>query len=207
MSREAAAQPIAQQTVDAFLESLSAKVPTPGGGASAAMTGATAAATAAMVVSYSLGRKSLAECEGINQNAMARLNRARQMFLQLGDEDAVGYGKLNALWKLDQDDPKRVEQWDEAVRGAIMPPRAMLALALELLGLCEKLVETTNTQLRSDLGVAAVLAEAAARAAAWNIRINIPLLPEGERDELADVVRTMLGRVRALSERIETGCA
>lgn len=207
MSSDPAAQSIASQPVGAFLESLAAKVPTPGGGASAAITGATAAATAAMVVSYSLGKKSLSECEGINQNAMARLTRARQMFLQLGDEDAEGYGKLNELWKLDKDDPKRVEQWDEAVRGAITPPRAMLALALELLQLCEKLIESTNTQLRSDLGVAAVLGEAAARAAAWNVRINIPLLPEDEREELGDVVRTMVARAGELCERIESGCA
>lgn len=206
MSSETAAQPIAARSVESFLDALSAKVPTPGGGASAAITGATASATAAMVVNYSIGKKSLSECEGINQNAMARLTRARQMFLQLGDEDAEGYGKLNALWKLDKDDPERVEHWDEAVRGAITPPRAMLALAIELLQLCEKLVETTSTQLRSDLGVAAVLGEAAARAAAWNVRINIPLLPEDEREELADVVRTMVDRAGELCERIESGC-
>ena len=207
MSSETAAKTIASQPVGAFLESLSAKVPTPGGGASAAVTGATAAATAAMVVSYSLGKKSLAECEGVNQNAMARLTRARQMFLQLGDEDAEGYGVLNELWKLDKSDPKRIEQWDDAVQGAITPPRAMLAMALELLRLCEKLVSTTNKQLKSDLGVAAVLGEAAARSAAWNVRINIPLLPEDQRDELRSAVDVMLDQARALSDTIEKGCA
>ncbi len=198
---------IAAQSVGAFLEALSAKVPTPGGGASAAITGATAAATAAMVVSYSLGKKSLAECEEVNQNAMARLTRARLMFLQLGDEDAEGYGVLNALWKLDKDDPQRVAQWDDAVRGAITPPRAMLALALELLRLCEKLVDSTNKQLKSDLGVAAVLAQAAARSAAWNVRINIPLLPEQEQPELSEAVDAMLAQANDTCARIESGCS
>lgn len=207
MSSDTAAQPIATQPVGAFLDSLGAKVPTPGGGASAAITGATAAATAAMVVSYSLGKKSLAECEDVNQNAMARLTRARQMFLQLGDEDAEGYGVLNALWKLDKDDPKRVEGWDIAVQGAITPPRAMLALSLELLRLCEQLVETTNKQLKSDLGVAAVLGEAAARSAAWNVRINIPLLPENQQGELREAVKVMLEQAATLSAGIESGCA
>lgn len=207
MSSETDAKPITSQSVGAFLDSLAAKVPTPGGGAAAAIAGATAAATAAMVVSYSLGKKSLSECEGINQNAMARLTRARQMFLQLGDEDAAGYGKLNALWKLDKDDPQRIEQWDEAVRGAITPPRAMLAMSLELLRLCELLVKTTNTQLKSDLGVAAVLGQAAARSAAWNVRINIPLMPEDQRDELHSAVDVMLEQAQALCASIESGCA
>lgn len=207
MSSDTAAQSIASQPVGAFLETLAAKVPTPGGGASAAITGATAAATAAMVVSYSLGKKTLAECEEMNQNAMARLTRARLMFLQLGDEDAEGYGALNALWKLDKDDPKRIEQWDDAVKGAITPPRAMLALSLELLRLCEKLVDSTNKQLKSDLGIAGVLGEAAARSAAWSVRINIPLLPENQQDELRQTVDVMLEQARTLCASIESGCA
>ena len=207
MSSESAAQPIASQSVDAFLDALSEKIPTPGGGASAAIVGATAAATAAMVVSYSIGKKSLAEHEEHNQNAMTQLTRARQMFLQLGDEDAQGYAKLNALWGLEKDDPERVEQWDSAVQGAIAPPRAMLALANELLRLCVSLIETTNKQLRSDLGVAAVLGEAAARSAAWNVRINIPLMPVDQHEALGTSVETMLEQSRTLSERVESGCA
>jgi formiminotetrahydrofolate cyclodeaminase len=207
MSSDPAAQSIATQPVGAFLESLAAKVPTPGGGASASITGATAAATAAMVVSYSVGKKKLAEHEEHNQNAMLQLTRARAMFLQLGDEDAQGYGALNALWGLDKDDPKRIAGWDEAVQGAIAPPRAMLALSLELLRLCASLVNTTNKQLRSDLGVAAVLGEAAARSAAWNVRINIPLLPEAEQNEMQVTVGVMLEQASALCASIESGCA
>lgn len=198
---------ISASSVGGFLEQLSAKVPAPGGGAAAALTGATAAATAAMVVSYSLGKKSLAEFEDVNENAMAQLTRARLMFLSLGDEDAIGYGQLNALWKLDKDDPIRVAKWDDAVAGAIAPPRAMLALSIELLRLCQRLIETTNKQLKSDLGVAAVLGQATARSAAWNIRINIPLLPESEQLDARDAVDVMLENAKILCKTIELGCA
>ncbi len=200
-------KPIAGQPIDAFFEALSSKAPTPGGGAAAALTGATAAATAGMVVSYSLGKKSLAECEEINQNAMARLTRARRMFLQLGDEDAQGYGALNALWTLDKEDPRRREGWDRAVAGAIAPPRAMLALSVELLRLCEKLVETTNSHLRSDLAVAAVLAQGAGRSAAWSVRVNIPLLPEGDQGQMHEAIAVMLGDAGRICAHIESGCA
>lgn len=198
--------PIARQPVNAFLGALAAKVPTPGGGASAGVVGATAAATAAMVVSYSLGKKSLFEHEESNQNALARLTRTREMFLQLGDEDAVGYGALNALWTLDKDDPKRRDGWDQAVAGAIAPPRAMLALSVELLRLCQKLVGTTTKQLRSDLAIGAVLAQAAARASAWNINANIPLLPEGQQGQMRETVAAMLEEAGRICGRIESGC-
>lgn len=195
------------QPIGAFLDALASKAPTPGGGASAALTGATAAATACMVLSYSIGKKKLAEHEKHNTDAMNQLTRARAMFLQLAHDDASGYGELNALWSLDKDDPQRVARWDDAVLGAITPPRAMTVLGLEVLRVCETLVGTTNTMLRSDLGVAAVLAQAASRAGAWSVNINIPLLPEDQRQPVRDEVARTLGSCAELCARIEEGCA
>lgn len=195
------------QTITDFLDELSAKQPTPGGGAAAALTGATAAATASMVVSYSLGKKKLAEHEESNQSSSEQLARARAMFLQLAQEDAEGYGVLNTLWSLDKDDPKRVKEWDGAVAGAIAPPRAMLALAVDLLIRIESIVATTNRMLKSDLGVAAVLAEAAARSAAWNIRINLSLVDDETNKRISDEIDAELARASTLCAEIEQGCA
>jgi len=197
---------LASQSISGFLESLNAKAPTPGGGAAAAITGATAAAAAGMVVSYSVDKKSLSEFKQLNTDAQNQLNRAREMFLMLGDEDAAGYGELNSLWKLDKEDPDRIARWDDAVAGAIGPPKAMLALALDALRLCEQLIGTTNRQLKSDLGVAAVLFEATARSAAWNVRINIPLLESTLQAAARDEVDSLLKSAGDLCETIETGC-
>lgn len=198
---------LAGQSVDCFLESLNAKVPTPGGGAAAAITGATAAASAGMVVSYSVNKKSLAEHAGFNAEAQKKLNNLRAEFLSLGDADAIGYGELNALWKLDKEDPKRIDRWDDAVAGAIAPPRAMLEKSVELLELCKALITTTNKQLKSDLGVAAVLGQASARAAAWNVRINISLMPENTHSTWNTEVDDMLKAADELCNTIELGCA
>jgi len=195
------------QTINGFLDALAGKQPTPGGGAAAAMTGATAAATAGMVVSYSLGKKKLAEHEETNQAANKQLTNARAMFLKLADEDAEGYGVLNALWSLDKDDPRRIKEWDAAVAGAIAPPRAMLALAVDLLMRIEALVPTTNRMLKSDLGVAAVLCEGAAKAAAWNIRINLSLVDEATGERIGQEVSKELARAGELCASIEKGCA
>ncbi|PCI08115.1 hypothetical protein COB72_08935 [bacterium] len=198
---------IASQTIGGFLEQLGAKVHAPGGGAAAALTGATAAAAAEMVVSYSIDKKSLAEHHAFNTDAKKQLERARAMFLTLGDEDAAGYGVLNTLWKLDKDHPDRVAGWSDAVAGAIGPPRAMLALSVEMLRLCEQLISKTNKQLKSDLGVAAVLGQAAARSAAWNVRINIPLLPSDDHHRAHKEVDASLEHAQTLCETIEAGCA
>ncbi len=206
MTNEPEPSSLASQTIAGFLDALNAKVPTPGGGAAAAITGATAAATAGMVVSYSINKKSLAQHQAFNVDAQERLNAIRATFLSLGDDDASGYGVLNALWKLDQDHPDRIAGWEAAVDGAISPPRAMVGLAVEMLELCEQLIPTTNRQLKSDLGVAGVLGQAAARSAGWNVKINIPLLPSDDQDCAHKAVDAQLAQAQRLCDAIETGC-
>ncbi len=206
MTNEPSPLPIASQTITEFLDALNAKVPTPGGGAAAAITGATAAATAGMVVSYSINKKSLAQHQAFNTDAQNTLSEQCSKFLTLGDDDAAGYGVLNALWKLDKDHPDRIAGWEAAVAGAIEPPKAMLALSIEMLELCEELISTTNTQLKSDLGVAAVLGQAAARSAGWNVKINIPLLPSDDQDCAHKEVDTQLGDAQRLCDAIEASC-
>ncbi len=202
-----APKPISGSTIDSFLSALASKAPTPGGGAVAAITGATAAATASMVVEYSLGKKKLASHEKTNTNARDFLRRARAMYLALGDEDAIGYARLNTLWKLDKDDPVRIMEWDAAVEGAIAPPRAMVALGVDLMRLLDTLCAATNRMLKSDLGIAAVLCDAATRSAAFNVRINLPMMPEDARRPIAEELNGQLAQVASLCAQIEKRCS
>ena len=198
--------PLADSRFADLLDALASKSPAPGGGAAAGVVGATAAATANMVVAYSLGRKSLAEQQTFLEDASARLTRARALFLTLADEDAAAYAGLNALMKLPEDHPDRAAGWDTAVEAAMGPPRATLAAALELLRLCESLCGKINPNLRSDLGVAGVLAEAAARSAAWNVSINLPLLPEHRRGSVRAEAERQTADARERAGRIEGHC-
>jgi formiminotetrahydrofolate cyclodeaminase len=202
----ASLRPLGEQRIDEFLGALSAKVPAPGGGAAAGVVGATAAATAGMVVAYSAGRKSLADHQAFLEDAGARLARARALFLMLADEDAAAYTVLNTLMKLPEDHPDRIAGWADAVAGAVAPPRAMLAAGAEVLRLCEGLCGRINPHLRSGLGVAGVLAEAAARSAAWNIAVNLPLLPPDQRGSVRAEAERQVGEARSRAARVEGHC-
>ena len=204
--RSAMTDPIGPMAFESLLEALASKAPAPGGGAAAGMLGATAAATAGMVVSYSVGRKSLAEHAAFLRDASDRLARARALFLALADADAAAYTALNSLMKLPEDHPDRAAGWAAAVSGAMAPPRATLAAASDLLRLCEDLCGKTNPHLRSDLAVAAVGAEAAARAGAWNVGINLTLLPEAERGPIKAETDRLVSEARARAGRVEAGC-
>jgi formiminotetrahydrofolate cyclodeaminase len=186
-----------------FLSAVAAKSPAPGGGAVASASGALAAALAQMVVSYSIGRKDLLEQQEELRLAAAKLERARELFLRLADEDAAAYSQLNTLQKLPPGDARRAAELPDAQRLAVQVPQSVAATAIELLRLFEQLARISNRYLRSDLGIAADLAEATVRAALWNVRINAEGLPPGAK---ADVERDIARAESEASQRREHVC-
>jgi len=198
----------ASLSVQGFLNELGAKTPAPGGGAAACMTGATAAALAHMVVEYSLGKKNLAEHQAELAHASATLARARKVMLQLADEDAAAYALVNELRKLPETDARRIAEFPDAAGAAIAAPRATLALCIDLLRLIESLCGRTNRHLRSDLAIAAVLGEAAARSAWWNVSVNLSMVAdEAERGRLAAEGNRACVTAAAIREMVERECA
>ncbi|MEO0512196.1 MAG: cyclodeaminase/cyclohydrolase family protein [Planctomycetota bacterium] len=189
-----------------LLDRLGSKQPTPGGGAVAGVTGALAAATARMVVAYSLGRTSLADHQQNLERHDAALARSRDLFLGLADEDAEAYAALNALWRLPKDDADRAARLPEAAGRAAAVPMSAAAAGVDLLKRIEALVPITNRQLVSDLGVAGETAAAAVRAALWNVRANLPLLDERARAVAADELDGLLRSASTLSESIAGKC-
>jgi len=191
-----------------LLEAIAAKRPTPGGGATAAATGATAAALASMVVEYSVGKKSLAEHRASLNEAALWLGRMRDQMLALGDRDARAYGELNAAMKLAEGDPEKARRMRPAVAGAIAAPMEVLENAGELLARIESLVPITNPWLRSDLAISGILARAAACGASWNVRVNTPLVAdESERRDIESRVGDALQAAESAATRIEGLCA
>ncbi len=193
-------------SVSNFLAQTAAKQPTPGGGAVAGLTGALAAALAQMVVSYSLNKKNLAQHQPLLEDAAKRLERARAMLLELADEDAAAYGLVNELTKLPETDPRRV-QLPAAMRASVDVPLSVAACATDLLRLMCELAGKSNAYLRSDLAIAAVLAEATARSAAWNVNINVPQLADArEREVVSRQTHEMVTRAKQLAAEIEKVC-
>lgn len=178
------------------LAKIAEKSPAPGGGAAASLVGAVASALAQMVVAYSVGKKSLAEHQESLQGAIGALEAARSWLLHLAEEDARAYGLVNELMRLPEGDPRRAELPSAIETAARVPLEATEACA-ELAKLLSTLATRTNRQLKSDLAIAAILADAAARASRWNVVVNVALIEDaGVRD----------GLLRRADEAVET-CA
>lgn len=197
-----------QAVIREFLDSLAAKTPTPGGGSVASITAALAAALGQMVLNYSIGKKSLAAHDATNRQAIETLQRLGHEAIELAEADARAYGQLNELWKLKQDDPRRMREFPGAVDAAIAAPRAVMDCSLHMLDLMLKMPETTNAMLKSDLAIAAILADAAVRAAAWNVRINLSLLTDqSQRMDTQASMASQLAQSHEACALIEKACA
>lgn len=198
---------ISEQRFGELLAQISAKTPAPGGGAVASACGALASALAKMVVVYSIGKKSLAEHQAGLERAADALDRATALLLQLADEDAQAYALVNELSRLEEGDARRVREYGAAVEAAVSAPRGVLGVSCDLLRMLEPLTASSNRHLRSDLAISAILAEAAAKSAWWNVNVNLTLIAdESRRAVLRAECQKLLAEAATRRVHIERNC-
>jgi methenyltetrahydrofolate cyclohydrolase len=175
------------QTIGAFLGQLAARVPAPGGGATAALHAAQAAALLAMVARYSDGAKYDAELMG---RIVTDADELRDDALILAGADADAFGAVADAYKLPRETTEqrtaRSAAIAEALAGAARPPADVIRVALLLTSLAEELLPAGNRSVITDVAAAAEAARAAAVTARINIEVNLRgIKDQAVRDELA----------------------
>ena len=70
--------------------------------------------------------------------------KVQRRYNALAEADAEAFGILSALWKLPEDHPERVADWEVAVRAAINAPLAMCRLCRNASELLAGLPGRTN---------------------------------------------------------------
>jgi glutamate formiminotransferase/formiminotetrahydrofolate cyclodeaminase len=185
--------PLVSLSIEEFLDRLASDAPTPGGGAVAALTGALAASLGRMACGLTAGKKKFAEVEPQVNQLASRLARAALMLSRLIDEDAAAYAELSAAFKLAQSDPERKQRLTETARLATAVPLETVAVSRQVLGDLRRLEPIGNPNLRSDVEAGIHLAQAGMHAAAANVRVNLPLLPEKQAREVAQELDKLLG--------------
>src|SRR5271166_5139186 len=152
------------ETITAFLDQLAARVPAPGGGATAALHAAQSAALLAMVARYSDGAKY--DADGIRNDALTLVERDAAAFGAVADAYALPKGT-------DEERQARSAAITEALAGAARPPADVIRLALLLVSLAEELRPAGNRNVITDVAAAAEAARAAAVTAQVNIEVNL----------------------------------
>ncbi len=198
--------PLESLTLGSFLDRVSEKTPSPGGGAVTAAVGALGAALAHMVVAYSSARVGPADGQPPLADVLHRLSRARGVMLELAEEDAQAYAALSEALRLPKDDPRRSRELPGLARAATQIPMAVMAAAAEVLRLIESLPTRASKHLKSDLAIAAVLSEATARAARWTVSVNVPLLEAEDARQAVAIADKILASARERAHAVEAAC-
>jgi formiminotetrahydrofolate cyclodeaminase len=180
------------QPIGAFLELLAAKVPAPGGGATAALHAAQAAALLAMVARYSDGPKYADHAASISR-VRDEADAVRGEALDLAEADAAAFGAVAEAYRLPKDGEAartaRSAAIAAALAGAAEPPAALVAAAERLVALAEQLLPVGNPNLLTDVAAAAEAARAAAATARLNVEVNLAGIgDEAARTRLAAAV-------------------
>ena len=169
-------------SVTAFLDALASGAPTPGGGGAAALSGAMAAALISMVCNLTIGRPRYADVENDMRQVLARAEMLREELQQLAEDDVVAFNRLSAAYKLprvtESDTAIRRDAIQAALRRATDVPLRTARAAGAVLPLCPTVAERGNQAAVSDVGVAALLAQAAVRSALLNVEINLRTLQD-----------------------------
>jgi formiminotetrahydrofolate cyclodeaminase len=190
-------------TIEKFLDASAARQPTPGGGSVTALAGALAASMGEMVVNYSLGKKDLEAYADELKPALAEYHRARGVLAQLMVEDQEAYAALTRARKLPEAAADRAAQLSAALAACIRVPEAMAATGVAVLELCDRIVNFVNPWLLSDLAVCADLSMAAVRCAVYNVRANLPSVPdEAERQRIEASLFQLLSRAGILIQQV-----
>jgi formiminotetrahydrofolate cyclodeaminase len=110
------------------------------------------------------------------ERARTRAGELRESLVRLVDEDARAYAGVIAALRLPQADDAardaRRTALDDAMLEAARPPLAMLSAAAEIAELAAGVAERGNVNLLGDATTAALVGEAAGRAAAILVEID-----------------------------------
>ena len=196
---------LAERTVTGFADIVSSDAPAPGGGSCAALYGAIGAALTAMVGGLTQGRKKYAEYAEHAAEVEAKGNELKERFVDVMNRDSEVFDVLIESLAL----PKENDAQKAIRRGAVQAsfrnctevPLTMMEVCLESIDLLATLVGTTNPNVVSDLGIAALTLKTAMQSAWLNVLINLSSLKDKEyADECCHKGEAMLAHAIPLAE-------
>lgn len=190
-------------TLEQFADGLAAGTPTPGGGSAAALAGSLAAALVEMVCGLTIGKEAYRDHEAQLKVIRERAATLRGELMAMVDRDAESYDGVMAAIRMpkanEAEKAARKEAMGRATMVATDVPLATAECCAALMGLARDLVTRGNRNALSDVGTAAVLAEAGLRAGLMNVRTNLGGFPDAVK---AAAVRDRARDLEAEADRL-----
>jgi glutamate formiminotransferase/formiminotetrahydrofolate cyclodeaminase len=199
---------LADMTLTQFADELSTDSPAPGGGSVAALCSAMSGALTAMVANLTFGKKGY-EAHWDEAKVLAEAGqKVKERSLQAIDTDTQAfYDMMDAMRlpkKTDEEKAARHSAIQDATKKAILVPLETLEIAMDAVEVAEKIARIGNANALSDAGVAAINANAAAKAAYLNVKINMGAIEDEQfKIDILTKAEELLDRVNNLALAVE----
>jgi glutamate formiminotransferase/formiminotetrahydrofolate cyclodeaminase len=194
------------ESLSGFVSSVASSNPVPGGGSVAAHAGALAAALAQMVAGLTIGKKKYVAVEAEMKEAALKAAALGNQLSALVERDAAAYAQVSEAHKLPKEPADAAARRGEAITSALLKaaeiPLETARAAVEVAQIAAIVAERGNTNAVTDAGVAALLAHAAAKGAAYNMLVNIQALDDKSKGEsLAREAEQLVKKAGELADR------
>ncbi|NOZ21567.1 MAG: cyclodeaminase/cyclohydrolase family protein [Planctomycetes bacterium] len=190
-----------QESIDRYVSDAASNKPAPGGGSVSALVGALGVSMGCMVANFTVGKKKYKDVEPRVREILADCERSMNELLDLVQADVDAYSKVSAAYAMpkesDEEKKARTAAIQEALVVAMDAPLTSFRVCASLMDAYAELGKIGNKNLISDVGVAAILTEAALRGAKLNVEINLAYLKD---EELVGKTREEVDRLAAEAE-------
>lgn len=198
-------------TVEKFIDHTASKAPTPGGGAIAAITGATAIALAEMVANLTIDKSGYETVTSDMKELQKKASTMRSRFLALAEEDMKVFSNFMSALQLpkhtDKEKIARIEAIQNCYKNAALVPLEIGVLAVDIFPLAQQAIEKGNKNTVTDAAIAAINARAAVKSAFLNVKINLASIKDTLFvEELKSTMNAIESLVDEQEEAIISAC-
>ena len=199
---------ITDQSIHAYLDALSAREPTPGGGSVAALVGALAAGLAAMVANFTKGSRKYAAVAPEVEHRLAQLDQSLQTLEELVQKDIDAYGAVGVGFAMPRGTAaERAARSKHIQRASVAATEVLFEIADACAAVSEHalwLVKHGNANLVSDAVMAVLLTDAALQGTVVTIESSLGFIKDesvvaAKRNRLAAYDQVAEAREEALS--------
>ena len=196
----------ADMTLREFQAALASSSPTPGGGTAAAVALGQAASLSIMVCDLTLGSEKWEAGWSIAEEIQALAIPIMGRSNELATEDSEAFDRVMDGFRMakstDEEKTKRRDAIRKATLEAAVVPFQTASLSLKLLSLLPELARIGNANAVTDVGVAGLLASAAAKGAVFNVEINLDSLPKNMGETVRNDLPTLKEETRLASRAV-----
>ena len=195
-----------------FIDEVSRDSPAPGGGSVAALSGALGAALGTMVVNLSTSKAGFEKHKDKLAKIAEKGQQTKYELVKAIDDDTSAFDEVIKAMRMpkDTEEDKKIRETEmqKGYRTATLVPLKTVENCRNALQICKEISEIMDEGMASDVGSGALMANAGAISAAYNVRINLKSISDEKfvldtRNELEKLLKNCTDILAVVSKNVE----